>query len=214
MWACNVIQLKQPHGTQAILNCIVEGSSIDQGPERFLSELTETTSRALGQQRDSDEMEGTKREATTKGKEWEALVLEENNHLSLCKWWLEQWKPSTRAMGRPAEGGLQLDMVSQLSDVTIGRGETSRGRRIIGWNGSLKHGGDQVRWQPRWSLRSRWCRGSPESWVCSMGKGLRDFFQPFRIPTVAMPSKAKALKDRAAYSHLCSRPWLWGEAAQ
>lgn len=68
-----MIQSKQPHGTQAILNCIVEGSSIDQGPERFLPELTETTSRALGQQRDSDEIEGTEREATAKrrsGKHW------------------------------------------------------------------------------------------------------------------------------------------------
>lgn len=51
-------------------------------------------------------------------------------------------------MGRPAKEGLQLDMVSQLSDVTIGCWETSRGHRLIGWNGSLKHGGDQVTWQP------------------------------------------------------------------
>lgn len=159
-------------------------------------------------------MEGTEREATTKRKEWEALVLEENNHLSLCKWWLEQWKTSTRATGRPAKEGLQLDKVSQLSDVTTGCWETSRGHRLIGWNGSLKHGGDQVTWQPWWSLHSSWCRGTPEPWVCSVGKWLRDFFQPFQITTVLMPSKAKALKDWAPYSHLCSRSWLWWEAAQ
>lgn len=51
---------------------------IGQGPERFLPKLKKTTSRALGQQKDSDEMEGTGRKATKEEKEWEALV-EENN---------------------------------------------------------------------------------------------------------------------------------------
>lgn len=55
---------------------------MDRGPERFLPELPEPTSRAFRRYRYLDEMEETGKKATTKGKEWEALVLEKNTQQS------------------------------------------------------------------------------------------------------------------------------------
>lgn len=52
---------------------------MDQGRERPFPEPSETTSRALRQQRDFDEMEGIGRRATAKGKEWEEWVWEETD---------------------------------------------------------------------------------------------------------------------------------------
>lgn len=109
-------------------------------------------------------------------------------------------------MGRPAEESLQLDMVSQLSDVTIGCWETSRGHRFIGWNDFLKYGGDQVTCNHD-GVCTVADAGEPLSLGCAQWErdcGISSSLS--RYPLVVMPSKVKALKDWAAHYHLCSRP--------